>query len=57
MECGILRSAAGGRYWLDEAALVASRSATSARVPPRGLILVVGLLVLVGLAALGARVR
>lgn len=50
---GVLRSAERGRYWLDERAVIAGRAAKPTGAPPRGLILVIGLLLLVGLAALG----
>lgn len=57
VDAGLLRDAGRGRYWLDEAAVVASRQAAARRVPPPGLILVVGLLLLAGLAVLGVFAR
>ena len=51
---GVVRVAERHRYFLDESAVIADRSASHGRTPPPGLILVVGLLVLVALAALGA---
>ena len=51
---GVLRGVVRNRYFLDESAVIAERAGAGGRRPPPGLILVLGLLLLVGLAALGA---
>jgi len=53
VEAGIVRDAGRGRYYLDEAAVVAARVRAGRPFPPRGAILVVGLLLLAVLAAFG----
>jgi hypothetical protein len=49
----VLRPAGRDRYYLDEAAVIAQR-ASAPKHPPRGVILVIGLLLLVRLVAVGA---
>ncbi len=53
VDAGVIRAVGRGRYYLDETAVVARRDVDAPTVVPRGLILIVGLAVVAGLAVFG----
>lgn len=53
VDAGVIRAAGRGRFYLDETAVVARREVATPAAIPRGLILIVGLAVVAGLAVFG----